>query len=111
MPKVYFVRGLQGLAVKASWDRSKIEAQGRKSRYVETHRELVAAMLGPDGIDNLFDAAWRMAVRDGAIKPGQRLQRVPSHFDLESALVDAETMDGYICDLVNNPKSKFYIYG
>ena len=111
MPKVYFVRGLQGLAVKASWDRSKIEAQGRKSRYVETYRELVAAMLGPDGIDNLFDAAWRKAARNGAIERGRRLVKDPSHFDLENAMADAETMDGYICELVNDPSSKFYIYG
>ena len=111
MPRVYFIRGVYGLAISASWERSKVESQGRKSRYVESYKELVAAMLGPEGVGNLFNAAWRMAVRDGAIKPGQRLQRAPSHFDLESALVDAETMDGYICDLVNNPKSKFYIYG
>ena len=111
MPKVYFTRGEDSLADTASWDRANLPSAGRKSRYVETYRELVAAMLGPDGIDQVFDAAWRRAVRDGAIGSGHRLPRKPSHADIEDAMADAETIDGYIAEMVNDCSSRFYIYG
>lgn len=60
----------------------------------------------------LFDAAWRKAVSDGAIDPSQRIFETDSPSDLiREAEATALDLDGYISEMVNNPRSKFYIYG
>lgn len=79
---------------------------------VNSTRGIVWAMMRGQSSRALFGAAWRKALRDEAIKPSMPIFET----DSPSALIaeaeeSARILDAYVSEMVNNPRSKFYIYG
>jgi hypothetical protein len=80
---------------------------------VKTTKQLVVAMLQTGSRTPLVDAAWKKAVRDGAVNPSRAFQPGEA-FDCLTvgwAQDSARTLDGYISEIVNNPRSRFYLHG
>lgn len=84
-----------------------------KPRVCSTWKQLVRCWIQNPTRAELYDAAWRMAVRQGAID-GSHPLRAGDPIDvqtMEYARQDAEQVRYYISQLVNDPSSNFYIYG
>lgn len=79
---------------------------------VNTTRGIVWAMMRGQSRKALFDAAWRKALADEQIEPSMRIFETDSPSALISEAENtARILDAYISEMVNNPKSKFYIHG
>ena len=59
----------------------------------------------------LFRSAWAKGVSEGAIPPSRKFTE-GDDFPRQGEMDDLKTtVEGYISELVNNPRSRFYIYG
>ena len=112
--KIWIQRDIYGRVIQADMDRSRLSLPDcAKFRKVGSWKQLVAAMLQTGSSAQLVDAAWRKAVSDGQIIASYSFD-YGMPFDaltIQAARRDAETLDSYVSELVNNPRSKFYIYG
>ena len=116
--KLWIQRDLWGRVVATDTDRSRLTLAGTvcetiKFREIGTWKQLVLAMLQDGSKRTLLDAAWRKAVSDGQVGASYSFNHgMP--FDaltVQAARRDADVLDSYIAELVNNPQSRFYIYG
>lgn len=84
-----------------------------RSRFVSSTKQLVQAMTQAGSRQILLDAAWRMAVREGALEASRPFKAGDDCGAdvILAAQLDAETLDHYIAHLVNSPTSRFYIHG
>ena len=116
-PKLYIVRGMYGEVIAASFRPETLAdaSIGRSvtHRYIKNTKQLAAAMLQSGSSKKLIDAAWRMAVKQGAVDPSHTfVYGDPLDVQtVEYAKQESVQLDYYIGQLVNNPNSQFYIYG
>jgi hypothetical protein len=78
-------------------------------RPISSYKNLVWAMCRVPCRKFLFDAAWRKALKYGAELSQAKLSELDNY--MEEAKVDAEIIENVIGELVNDPASKFHIYG
>lgn len=116
LPKLYIVREIYGRCLAASF-RPELLADASINhkvtyRHVANTKQLAVALLQSGSSKALTDAAWRQAVKDGAVMPSQPF-KYGDPLDVqtvECARQESEQLDFCISQLVNNPKSKFYIH-
>jgi hypothetical protein len=115
--RLYILRNCYGQVLNATFLGHSVASaflttgQTLKHRDVTATKQLAAAVLQSGTRKLLFDAAWRQACQDGAVEPSRRLDVDDGEQSIEHAKRDAEQIDHYISELVNNPSSKFYIHG
>ena len=115
--RLYILRNCYGQVLTATFlDHSISSAfltpgQTLKHRDVTTTKQLAAAMLQSGTHKLLFDTAWRQACQNGAVDPSRRLDVDDGEQTIEHAKQEAEQIDHYISELVNNSRSRFYIHG
>ena len=115
--RLYILRNCYGQVLTATFLGHNISSaflttgQTLKRRDVATTKQLAAAMLQSGTRKLLFDTAWRQACQDGAVDPSRRLDVDDGEQSIEHAKQEAEQIDHYISERVNNPSSKFYIHG
>ena len=120
--KLYLSRGVCGEIIAAAWSKLACAelaiANGHhepeiKTRMVGSSKELAVALLQLGTSKNCIDAAWRMAVKQGAVEPSRPF-REGDDMDfqtIEYAKQETEQIDYYIGIMVNDPNSKFYLHG
>ena len=120
--KIYLSRGVYGEIIAAAWSKlgclELAIAEGHhdpaiRSRMVGSSKELAVALLQLGTSKNCVDAAWRMAVKHGAVAPSRPF-RVGDDMDLQTieyAKQETEQIDYCIGIMVNDPNSKFYLHG
>jgi hypothetical protein len=92
------------------WTGKKLEVKRfEHSRTIRNYKDLVWAMCQGPCRRKLFDAAWRRALSCEAELSQAKLSDLDDY--LEEARSDAGTIEVFIGELVNDPSSKFYIYG
>ena len=115
--RLYILRNCYGQVLTATFLGHNISSafltagQMLNPRDVATTKQLAAAMLQSGTRKLLFDTAWHQARQDGAVEPSRRLSVDDDEQSIEYAKQEAEQVDHYISELVNNPSSKFYIHG
>lgn len=101
--------------VGLSFDRSRHTPvpPGMRITYcdVSTTRHMVRSIHHYETGIELFSSAYRVAVRDGAITTHRITDTDDPAWLCLKALEDAQTLDGYISTIINNPRSRFYIHG
>lgn len=114
---LYYRRDYAGRITDASWMggfppvENAIVQPTVYRRKIGTTKQLVRTLIQRGTSDALFDAAWRKAVADGSIACSRILGIDDGLETIRWALGEVEVIDDYISDMVNNPNSKFYIYG
>ena len=116
-PRVYIKRDQNGIVKQAIIGNAKFSDcfshLPTTSREFTSSKQLCFAMLQRGTSQRLFNAAWRKAVACGAVDPSHTFKNGDS-LDvqtIEYTRQEAEQVDSFISELVNNPNSKFYIYG
>ena len=127
-PTLYIVRDIYGIVAGCGWDKqtaSDNAAASRqpgaawnpvKHRVVRSTKDLALALLHLGTSKACMDAAWRMAVKQGGVEHSKSLAYNPKHRDMGQQTIEygqqeSEQVDYFIGIMVNDPESKFYIYG
>lgn len=120
--KIYIVRDEYGRVLSAAYRRDSLDTTGMpttgffgtvKTRRISTWKDLVCAMLQSGTSMELFDRAWKLAIANRQVTMSWKFadgDYIGADV-FRKAMDEALVIDGYISELVNNPKSKFYIYG
>ena len=112
--KIFISRDTYGQVLQASFQPDQIKGTfPLRHRYVTSTKSLAQAMLQTGTSDALFNAAWKLAVWEGAVDPAHQF-RTGDPLDVQTVMTaqaEADQVDAYISRMVNNPRSKFYIYG
>lgn len=80
-----------------------------KKRQIGSYKDLVWAFCQGPGRYELFNAAWRMALKFDFTPVRPKLSELDEYID--TARTDAEVIENFIGELVNDPDSRFHIYG
>lgn len=123
-PTLYIVRDTYGIVDGCGWDKrtaSDNAAASRqpgaawtpvKHRLIKTTKDLALALLQLGTSKACMDAAWRMAVKQGAVGRSESLAYDPKYKDMDQQTIEygqqeAEQVGYFIGIMVNDPESKF----
>lgn len=81
----------------------------KHKRRITSYKELVWAMCRRPCSWELFCSAWRRALRNDFMPARVKLSLL--HEYLEEADNDAGVVEDFIGELVNDPRSQFYLHG
>lgn len=113
-PRLTFRLDTYGAVVEHSWNafgHAPLAGDRCHTRTVRSTRDAIRWLVRYPTRRQLFNAAWAKGVRDGAIQPSRLFREGDDFPRLEEMDALKTTVEGYISDLVNNPRSRFYIYG
>ena len=97
-----------------TWDHTAPDSNDHKkvSKIVSNTKQLVKCMVNINTSKALFNAAWKQGLKEHSINPSKNITiDDSSRILLHDAYETYRMIDLIISSMVNNPKSKYYLYG
>jgi len=110
--KFYFLHDSYGDYLPTSGSFNKLLMySSNSSRYVCNTKQIVWCMINLNTPKELFDAAWKKGLKSFSIEP----YKTDKEFETDKLMISFcyETyrmLDLIISEMINNPKSKYYMY-
>lgn len=97
----------------STWDSTSDSYDHKKaSKTISNTKQLVKCMLNMDISEALFNTAWKQGLKERSVNPSKNITIDDSSKTLlHDAYETYRIIDLIISSIVNNPKSKYYLYG